>query len=38
MPPVAQTPNREGDNHPHPVRLRRSQRVPVKKHEKFPNQ
>ena len=36
VPSVAQTPNREGENHPHPVWLRRNQRVPSKKFENVP--
>ena len=36
VPPVAQTPNREEENHPHPAQLRRSQGVPFERLENVP--
>ena len=36
LPPVAQTPNQEGENNTHPVRLRRSQGVPFQRLENVP--
>ena len=36
VPPVAQTPNRDGESYPHPVRLRRSRRVPFQRLENVP--
>ena len=37
VPPVAQTLNRERENHPHPVRLPRSQGVAFQRLKTFPN-